>query len=133
MASSDPAEAASSLIYPFSPETPWDYFRLGAPLTSSVERGQRKTVYKSKKIYCRKRRKAFNARSNRPHREMSLLCSCDGGCLMRRPGARFSKVPKLYGPFSGATIPFVTQERRAFNSSNFTVNFLFVTLKACSC
>ena len=52
---------------------------------------------------------------------------------MRRPGARFSKVPKLYGPFSGATISFVTQERRAFyfNSSNFTVNFLFVTLKAC--
>ena len=36
------------------------------------------------------------------------------------PGARFSKVPKLYGPFSGVTIPFVSQERRAFNSSNFT-------------
>ena len=47
------------------------------------------------------------------------------------PGGRFSKVPKLYGPFAGVTIPFVTQERRAFNSSNFTVNFLFVTLKAC--
>ena len=46
-------------------------------------------------------------------------------------GARFSKVPKLYGPFSGVTIPFVTQERRTFNSSNFTVNFLLVTLKAC--
>ena len=46
-------------------------------------------------------------------------------------GGRFSKVPKLYGPFSGVTIPFVTQERRAFNSSNFTVNFLFVTLKTC--
>ena len=88
MASSDPAEAASSLIYPFSPETLWDYFRLGAPLSSSVERGQRKNVYKSKKIYCRKRRRTFNARSNRPHQEiatMSLLCSCDGGCLMRRP------------------------------------------------
>ena len=25
---------------------------------------------------------------------------------------RFSKVPKLYGPFSGVTIPFVSQERR---------------------
>ena len=48
-----------------------------------------------------------------------------------RPEARFSKVPKLYGPFSDVTIPFGNQERRAFNSSNFTVNFLFVTLKTC--
>ena len=47
------------------------------------------------------------------------------------PGGRFSKAPKLNGPFSGVTIPFVTQERRAFNSSNLTVIFLFVTLKAC--
>ena len=30
------------------------------------------------------------------------------------PGARFSKVPKLYGPFSGVTIPFLSQERRGF-------------------
>ena len=30
------------------------------------------------------------------------------------PRARFSKVPKLYGPFSGATIPFLSQERRGF-------------------
>ena len=35
-------------------------------------------------------------------------------------GARFSKVPKLYGAFSGVTIPFVSQERRGFNSSNFS-------------
>ena len=47
------------------------------------------------------------------------------------PGARFSKVPKLYGPFSGVTISFVSQERREFNTSNFTVIFLFVTLKTC--
>ena len=46
-------------------------------------------------------------------------------------GARFSKVPKLYRPFSGVTIPFVSQERRGFKSSNFTVIFLFVTLKTC--
>ena len=39
------------------------------------------------------------------------------------PGARFSKVPKLYGPFLGVAIPFVSQERRGFKSSNFT--FLF--------
>ena len=46
-------------------------------------------------------------------------------------GARFSKVPKLYGPFSSVTIPFVSQERRWFKSSNFTVFFLFVSLKTC--
>ena len=45
------------------------------------------------------------------------------------PGARFSKVPKPYGPFSGVTIPSVSQERREFEFSNFTVSLLFVTLK----
>ena len=49
------------------------------------------------------------------------------------PGARFSKVPKLYGPFSGVTIPFVTQERRGRKSSNFTVIFVFVTLPVKTC
>ena len=29
---------------------------------------------------------------------------------------RFSTVPKLYGQFSGVTVPFVTQERMAFHS-----------------
>ena len=47
------------------------------------------------------------------------------------PGARFSKVPKLYGLFPGVTIPFLSQERRGFKSSNFTVIFPFVTLKSC--
>ena len=55
----------------------------------------------------------------------------DRGEQTHWPGGRFLKVPKLYGPFSGVTIPFVTVERRAFNSSNFTVIFLFVTLKIC--
>ena len=48
-----------------------------------------------------------------------------------RPGGRFSKVPKLYGPLLGVTIPFVIRERRAFDSSNFRVIFLFVALKTC--
>ena len=46
------------------------------------------------------------------------------------PRGRFSKVPQLYGPFSSVTVPFVSQERRGFNSSKFTVIFLFVPLKA---
>ena len=44
-------------------------------------------------------------------------------------GARFSKVPKLYGPFLGVLIRFVSQERSGLKSSNFTVIFIFVTLK----
>ena len=32
--------------------------------------------------------------------------------------------------FSGVTIPFISQERRGFKYSNFTVIFLFVTFKA---
>ena len=51
--------------------------------------------------------------------------------LLGRGLGRFSKVPKLCGPFSGVTIPLATQEWRAFNSSNFTVICLFVTLKTC--
>ena len=50
---------------------------------------------------------------------------------MVTPGARFSKVPKLYGAFSGVTIPFLSPERRGFKSLNFTVILLFVTLKKC--
>ena len=46
-------------------------------------------------------------------------------------GTRFSKVPKLYGPFSGVIIPSVSQERRGFEKSIFTVSLLFVTLKTC--
>ena len=49
----------------------------------------------------------------------------------KAPVACFSKVPKLYGPFSGVTISFVSQEGRGFKSSNFTAIFLFVTLKSC--
>ena len=52
-------------------------------------------------------------------------------CIFGHIWAQGAKVPKLYGPFSGVTIPFVTQERTAFNTSNFTVIFLFVTLKTC--
>ena len=47
------------------------------------------------------------------------------------PGGRFLKVPKLDKPFSGVTIPFVSQERRGFKASNDTVILLFVTLKTC--
>ena len=77
----------NKLVYRFNAETPWSYFRDGVPLASSVERGRKKRDLKLKKIYTRKRKK-INARRNRPYKDidaMSLLCSCDKGCLMRRP------------------------------------------------
>lgn len=77
----------NKLVYRFDPDSRWTYFRDGAPLASSVERGQKKTRSKLQKIYVKKQRK-ITARKNRPHRElagMSLICSCDQGCLMRRP------------------------------------------------
>ena len=47
------------------------------------------------------------------------------------PRGPFLEVPKFYGAFSDVTIPFVSQERRGFMSSNFIVSFLIVTLKTC--
>ena len=49
----------------------------------------------------------------------------------KRPGARFSKVQKLFGPISDATIPFISSQRRGFELSNFTILLAFLTLKAC--
>lgn len=73
-----------NLIYRFDGDNPWSYFD-GTPIASSVERGRKKNNAKLKKIYVRKRRK-INARKNRPHKQietMSLLCSCEKGCLLR--------------------------------------------------
>ena len=39
-----------------------------------------------------------------------------------RPGACFSKVPKLFGPISGATIAFISSQRRASKPSNLFVS-----------
>ena len=70
----------------------------------------------------------------RQHRYSSVfpdsffLSSIPGLCP---PGARFSKVPILFGPFSGVTISSVSHKRRGFKSSNFTVSLLFNTLKSC--
>ena len=48
------------------------------------------------------------------------------------PEACFTKFPKLFGPISVATIPFISSERRAAKPSNFAVLLVFRTLKACS-
>jgi len=75
----------NNLLYRFDPDNRWSYFRKGAPTASSVERGQRKQN-QLKKVYVSKRRKV-NARKNRSckHLErMSLMCSCDKGCLISK-------------------------------------------------
>ena len=53
-------------------------------------------------------------------RALGLHAVAPGSNPVLTSGARFSKVPKLSGPFSGVTIPFVSQERNGFKSSNFS-------------
>ena len=47
------------------------------------------------------------------------------------PEACFSKVPKLFGSISGATIPVISSQRQGSKPSNFAVLLVFLTLKAC--
>jgi len=46
-------------------------------------------------------------------------------------GACFSKVPKLFGPISGATIAFISSQLRGSKPSNFAVLLVFLILKTC--
>ena len=48
---------------------------------------------------------------------------------LRGPVACFSKVPKLFEPISGATIPFISSQRRGSKLSNFAILLVFPTLK----
>ena len=48
-----------------------------------------------------------------------------------RPGACFSKVPKLFGPITGATVAFLSSQRRASKPSNFAILLVFLILKTC--
>lgn len=75
----------NSLLYEFDFNEPWKCFSGGVPVASSVERGRKKTTPKLQKIYVRKQR-ATTARKNRPHKDIqkvSLVCSCDQGCLIK--------------------------------------------------
>ena len=44
----------------------------------------------------------------------------------RTPGARFSKVLKLFGRVSGDIIFFVSSKRRRLEARNFAVIFIFI-------
>ena len=92
-----PERNLQNLVYHFNPQTPWVYFRHGPPLASSVERSRKQHRPKLKKVYHHER-KRITARKNRSHREiarMSLLCSCDSGCLMRRPAIESFELIRL--------------------------------------
>ena len=52
------------------------------------------------------------------------------GCLPG-PGACFSKVPKLFGPISGATTAFISSQRQGSKSSNFAILLVFLIFKTC--
>lgn len=74
------------LLYRFDVRRPWQYFREGNPIVSSVEKGRRTLSGNSKlrKIYVAKKRKAFrrnNAAFN-DLRQLVLTC-CDSGCLLK--------------------------------------------------
>ena len=74
----------NKLVYNFDADNPWRHIG-NPPISSSVERGRKKNSSKLKKTYLRIRNKT-TARKNRPHKELekiSLLCSCDQGCLIR--------------------------------------------------
>ena len=51
--------------------------------------------------------------------------------LVLYSGACFSKVPKLFGTISGATIAFIPSQRRGSKHSNFAVLLIFLILKTC--
>ena len=46
-----------------------------------------------------------------------------------KPEACFSKVPKLFGPISGGTIPFISSQRRGSKPSNIAILLVFLSLK----
>ena len=74
------------LVYTFDASRPWEYFRQGHPIASSVEIGRRslKLDKKFKKVYVA-RRKMLTRRRNAPFKDLSQLefTCCDGGCLLR--------------------------------------------------
>ena len=46
------------------------------------------------------------------------------------PGARLSKVPKLFGRISGDIILFVSSKRRCLKARNFAVILIFIPFTA---
>ena len=60
-----------------------------------------------------------------------LTLACSVHLIEYNPGACFSKVSKLFGPISGATIPFISSQHRGSKPSNFAILLFFLSLKTC--
>ena len=73
------------LLYVFDSSNPWQYFRQGKPLASSVEKGRRTLTSRSKlkRVYVPKAIRV-NRRKNAAFElhDLNLTC-CDNGCLLR--------------------------------------------------
>ena len=73
------------LLYVFDSSNPWQYFRQGKPLASSVEKGRRTLTSRSKlkRVYVPKTIRV-NRRKNAAFElhYLNLTC-CDNGCLLR--------------------------------------------------
>ena len=82
------------LVYKFDVTRPWQYFRQGYPLASSVEKGRRtlSTNNKFKKVYVAKRKRT-QRRKNAAFKDLNQLelTCCESGCLLRQ-GVNRTKV-----------------------------------------
>jgi len=70
--------------------------------------------------------------TDRRSKGMGKRENCTHEITKGAPGARFSKVPKLLGPISGAPIPFTSSQRQGFKPLNLAILLAFLTLKTCS-
>lgn len=73
------------LVYKFDAAKPWQYFKEGHPVASSVEKGRRKlNPNKLKRVYLPKK-KAWTRRKNGAFKDLYQLefTCCDSGCLLK--------------------------------------------------
>ena len=73
------------LVYKFDAAKPWQHFKEGHPVASSVEKGRRKlNPKKLKRVYLPKK-KAWTRRKNGAFKDLYQLqfTCCDSGCLLK--------------------------------------------------
>ena len=74
------------LVYKFDARKPWQQFKEGHPVASSVERGRRNlNSNKLKIVYLPKKKKAWIRRKNGVFKDLNKLqfTCCDSGCLLK--------------------------------------------------
>ena len=74
------------LVYKFDARKPWQQFKEGHPVASSVERGRRNlNSNKLKRVYLPKKKKTWIRRKNGAFKDLNQLqfTCCDSGCLLK--------------------------------------------------